>query len=196
MKQKNSLRTYQKKRNFTLTPEPSGKKNVIPYYDNLFVIQHHCASHDHYDFRFVLGGVLKSWAIPKGPSYNPTVKRLAIRTEDHPYAYAFFEGVIPEGEYGGGTVMVWDIGTYKNSNQNSLSLDQALKDGHVEIILQGQKMKGAFALIRTHFAGKEQWLFIKMKDRYASARKNPITGKPQSALTHRTMQQITKAGRP
>src|SRR5579872_5667891 len=151
MAQSKKLKEYRERRDLKRSGEPTGrtvKKSKNPR----FVIQKHDASHLHYDFRLEIGGVLVSWAIPKGPSMNPKIKRLAVRTDDHPLDYATFEGVIPEGEYGAGTVMVWDIGTYKNikeSNGKSVPMSTCLKDGHIEVELDGKKVHGAFAFIRT-----------------------------------------------
>jgi DNA ligase D-like protein (predicted 3'-phosphoesterase) len=155
----------------------------------LFVIQKHSASHLHYDFRLEYNGILLSWAVPKGPSLNPRIKRLAIPTPDHPYDYAHFEGAIPAGSYGAGTVMVWDIGTYRNIKMDDgalVSMKECLRRGTIEIFLKGKKLQGGFALIKT----ARGWLLIKMRDEYASARKNPVTTQNKSALTERTMRQI------
>lgn len=190
-KKKETLSTYRSKRDFTRTPEPSGKtvkKKLTSRKKPIFVVQEHHASHLHYDVRLQIGKVLVSWAVPKGPSLNPTVKRLAVQTEDHPLDYADFEGIIPEG-YGAGTVMVWDIGTYKNLKD--CSMEQSLKDGQIEVELKGQKLEGAFAFVRTNYAGsKKNWLMIKMKDEFASAKKNPVSTQKRSALTDRTMSEI------
>jgi len=194
MAQSKKLKEYRERRDLKRSGEPTGrtvKKSKNPR----FVIQKHDASHLHYDFRLEIGGVLVSWAIPKGPSMNPKIKRLAVRTDDHPLDYATFEGVIPEGEYGAGTVMVWDIGTYKNikeSNGKSVPMSTCLKDGHIEVELDGKKVHGAFAFIRTNFGGKEQWLCIKMRDKYASARANPVNTAKKSALSGRTTREIAK----
>lgn len=160
------LHTYHQKRNLTKTPEPAGKKHPESK-KPIFVVQKHDASHLHYDFRLEIGGVLASWAVPKGPSMNPTDKRLAIRTEDHPLEYATFEGTIPEGNYGAGTVEIWDHGTFeslKKAEDPSQFLATSLKNGQLEIILHGKKLKGSFALVRLKNREKEQWLLIKMKE--------------------------------
>lgn len=188
------LSKYRARRSFDKTAEPRGslrkKKTTKP----LFVIQHHSARSDHYDFRLEIDGILKSWAIPKGPSLDPDIKRLAVETEDHPMEYAHFEGTIPEGEYGAGTVMVWDIGTYDNlKKEYDLSMSDCYEDGKIEVFLRGKKLEGAFALIKTRLSGnKPQWLFFKIKDEYASKKKNPVSTQKKSALTKRTMHQITK----
>ncbi|TET06749.1 DNA ligase [Candidatus Dependentiae bacterium] len=161
----------------------------------LFVVQKHDARQLHYDFRLEVDGVLKSWAIPKGPSMNPAVKRLAVPTDDHPLGYADFEGVIPEGEYGAGIVMVWDIGTYENIKRRSgqiVSMKQCYKDGRIEVFLNGKKLTGGFALIRTVRSKNETpyWLLIKMRDEYASAYRSILARQPKSALTGRTLKQI------
>lgn len=193
---KNSLKIYKKKRNFQKTPEPSPKTKKTAKKNNpLFVIQKHNASHLHYDFRIQINGVLKSWAIPKGPSMDPTIKRLAMPTEDHPIEYAFFEGIIPEGLYGAGTVMVWDIGTFDNIKQKDGKLkpiEKCYEDGEIEIWLNGQKLQGGFVLVRTNFRDKESWLFKKIDDEKASVRKNPVKTKDKSVLTERTTLQIKK----
>ena len=149
------------------------------------MVQKHRASHLHYDFRLEWNGVLLSWAIPKGPSLDPSTKRLAVRTEDHPLDYADFEGVIPEGEYGGGTVMVWDTGTWSPEVSD---VDEALKKGELKFTLNGKKLKGSWVLVRTRGFGRgggESWLLIKHRDKFAS--KRDITQEqPRSALSNRT----------
>lgn len=184
------LKKYQKKRSFKKTSEPSGRIKKTKK-GNLFVIQKHDASHLHYDFRLEVDGVLVSWAIPKGPSTDPDVKHLAVMTEDHPLDYAKFEGVIPEGNYGAGTVMVWDIGTYNNAKEEyGISIQQALKDGKIEVVLHGKKMHGKYALIRTKLHDdKKNWLFFKMKE---DEKVPSIKNKEKSALTNRTLLQIQK----
>jgi bifunctional non-homologous end joining protein LigD len=186
---KKPLQEYHTKRAFTKTPEPYGKKKKQK--GNLFVIQKHAASHLHYDFRLEIDGVLVSWAIPKGPSTNPAEKRLAVMTEDHPMDYADFEGIIPEGNYGAGTVMVWDIGTYTNIKEEyGITMEKALKEGKIEVELHGKKMKGSYALIRTRLHDdKKNWLFFKIND---DQKVPSIKNKEKSALTERTMMQITK----
>lgn len=189
---KDTLKTYYKKRDFSQSPEPkatpSSKKT-----DAIFVIQKHKASHLHYDFRLAFDGVLKSWAVPKGPSLNPSEKRLAVQTEDHPIDYKDFEGVIPEGSYGAGTVMIWDRGTYHNIKKKNGALipfKQCLKDGTIEVFLHGEKIQGGYALVRMGDAHSKQWLLIKMRDEYASTRKNPVNTQNKSVKTGRTMTQI------
>ncbi len=190
-----TLATYQQKRDFTKTSEPEAGKSSEP--DQLrFVIQKHDASRLHYDFRLEMEGVLKSWAVPKGPSTDPTVKRLAMIVEDHPYDYRDFEGIIPQGEYGGGTVIVWDEGTYepiepiKGKAAQQKHLLKQLKDGSVKIVLRGKKLKGEFALVKTHGMGENAWLLIKHKDAYASD--SDITKKDKSVLSGKTIAGMAK----
>lgn len=141
-----SLITYQKRRNFAKTSEPAGKENAASSPQAVFVIQKHQASHLHYDLRLEIDGVLKSWAVPKGVSRNPKDKRLAIVTEDHPLAYKDFAGTIPEGEYGAGTVAIWDRGTYKNLH--SLSMAESFAAGKIQIEFKGKKITGGYTLVR------------------------------------------------
>ena len=147
MSKKDPLQRYREKRNFKVTPEPSDKARRTATAKATFVVQKHDATRLHYDFRLEAEGVLKSWAIPKGPSTDPKDKRLAMPTEDHPMAYGSFEGVIPEGEYGAGPVLVWDSGTYENLSE--LPVPESLRKGHLKFRLNGWKLKGAFALTRT-----------------------------------------------
>ena len=179
-----ALKKYISKRNFKKTPEPSGKKQkstrTVATRRNLtFVVQRHDASHLHYDFRLELDGVLKSWAIPKGPSLNPTDKRLAVQVEDHPLSYGKFEGVIPKGNYGAGTVEIWDNGTYtpdEDTNGNPTAmLRKGLQSGSLKIRLHGKKLKGSFALVRLKDGKDKNWLLIKHRDEFAS------NGKPSPA---------------
>jgi bifunctional non-homologous end joining protein LigD len=164
-----ALSTYNKKRKFGDTPEPAGKSGEKNQFR--FVVQRHDASHLHYDFRLELGAVLKSWAVPKGPSMNPTDKRLAVMVEDHPVSYFSFEGVIPKGNYGAGTVEVWDKGVFfpVDKDLEKISERQALlglKKGELKIFLKGGKLEGGFVLVRLHNDDKN-WLLIKHKDEYA-----------------------------
>ncbi len=180
-----SLNDYKRRRDFRKTPEPTegkGKK------DGFFVVQKHEASRLHYDFRLAVDGVLKSWAVPKGPATDPAEKRLAVRTEDHPLAYAGFEGVIPEGEYGAGTVMVWDRGNYENAKDNE-SIGEGLDKGHISVVLDGEKLKGGYALTKSG-REKDQWLLVKKRDDAADARRNPVSTQPDSVLTGRSLEDI------
>lgn len=161
------------KHGFVARNSYSGENNLGEVMkDPIFVVQKHAASHLHYDFRLGMNGVLKSWAIPKGPSTSSNDKRLAVMVEDHDLGYAEFEGTIPEGQYGAGTVEIWDKGTYKNIQKDgdvSISMEQALKNGKIKIFLYGQKLHGAYALTRMHSATKgaskqDNWLLVKMKD--------------------------------
>ena len=180
----NSLDEYKKKRRFERTPEPEPEERSSKSGDR-FVVQKHRASQLHYDLRLESGGVLKSWAVPKGPSPNPSIKRLAMAVEDHPMAYADFEGVIPEGEYGGGTVMVWDRGTFKPENGD---VEAALEKGELKFTLRGKKLKGVWVLVRTR---GRQWLLIKHRDRYASDVDLGLSA-PTSIVTRRTLAEIAE----
>ena len=194
-----SLTLYKKKRSFKKTPEPEAKKRSQSKSKLRFVVQKHDATQLHYDFRLEMEGVLKSWAVPKGPSLNPDDKRLAMMVEDHPYDYRTFEGTIPEGNYGAGTVMVWDEGTYEaldhekesTKDQEKILLAE-LKKGDVKIVLHGEKLKGAFAVVKMHKGGKDPgenaWLLIKKKDNAASD--IDITKKDKSVKTKRSLSQI------
>jgi len=194
--EKGKLKEYRARRNFTVTDEPSGENVGKSGKESIFVVQRHKSRSEHYDFRLEIDGVLKSWAIPKGPSLDPSKKRLAVPTEDHPLEYAQFEGVIPEGEYGAGPVMVWDIGTYLNIKRDKKdklqSIEKSYEDGRIEIYLEGEKLYGDFALIRTPRTEgeKNMWLFIKIKDEYASSTCDLVAKKTKSALTGKTMSQI------
>jgi len=192
-----SLEKYAEKRDFTKTREPKAGRSKDK--DHLmFVIQKHDASRLHYDFRLEMGGVLKSWAVPKGPSTDPKVKRLAMMVEDHPFDYRNFEGIIPEGEYGGGTVIVWDEGTYepieeiKGKKAQEKHLLEQLKSGSVKIKLHGEKLEGEFALVKTHGMGENGWLLIKHNDKFASDK--DITKKDKSVLSGKTIEAMEKTG--
>jgi DNA ligase D-like protein (predicted 3'-phosphoesterase) len=191
------LKKYMEKRHFGRTPEPSGR-TIHPAGEPLFVVQKHDASHLHYDFRLEVDGVLKSWAVPKGPSTDPKDRRLAVPTEDHPLAYAEFEGVIPEGEYGAGTVLVWDIGTFNNLTEKkgeAIPLDQAVTHGHVKVWLEGAKLKGGYSLTRFRTGKDESWLLVKMDDGEADPTRNPVGEEPQSVLTGRTIEELRQEGK-
>ena len=184
------LNEYDKKRDFGKTAEPQGKARPDAPGEAVFVVQKHKSTRLHYDFRLEVGGVLKSWAIPKGPSLNPSQKRLAVMVEDHPYDYRDFEGVIPEGEYGGGTVMIWDEGTYAVADGDAA---RALEAGVMKFELDGKKLKGTFALVRTRMGGKdENWLLIKGKDGHAGHEGDILQEEPDSARTGRSLEQITE----
>ncbi|HUW32488.1 MAG TPA: DNA polymerase ligase N-terminal domain-containing protein [Planctomycetota bacterium] len=184
------LKDYKTKRDFTRTKEPSGKAKKGKTMQPIFVVQKHQATRLHYDFRLEIDGVLKSWAVPKGPSMNPADKRLAVMVEDHPYDYRDFEGTIPEGEYGAGTVMIWDQGTFEMQEGDAAD---ALERGALKIRLNGKKLRGGFALVRTAMGGKkENWLLIKEKDEFAQAKSNILEDEPDSAASGRTMDEISR----
>jgi DNA ligase D-like protein (predicted 3'-phosphoesterase) len=187
-----SLKKYREKRDFRRTPEPEGGERSASE-EPLFVIQKHHASRLHYDLRLEVDGVLKSWAVPKGPSTDPSQRRLAVPTEDHPLEYADFEDVIPEGEYGGGVMIVWDRGTYRNlqaEKEESRSMAETYEDGHIEIWLEGKKLRGGYVLIRTGKGDDSRWLLIKMKDDQADARRNPTSTEPESVLSGRILEEV------
>jgi DNA ligase D-like protein (predicted 3'-phosphoesterase) len=197
MKKTDSLDIYNSKRDFEVTPEPSG--NTKKHKKNLFVIQRHEATALHYDFRIESEGVLKSWAVPKGPSPDPKIKRLAIPTEDHPMDYADFEGTIPEGYYGGGTVMVWDTGSFKNITKRdgkSISLKKAINEGRFSLWFDGEKVKGGYTFINSQQSqGKsERWYLVKMNDEEAKPGYDLQENHKNSVLSGRTMEEIKKAG--
>src|SRR4029078_11055976 len=180
MKPGSPLQKYNKKRKFSDTPEPVGQISDLKTGTKAFTIQKHRASHLHYDFRLEdENGVLKSWAVPKGPSLDPNIKRLAVLTEDHPYDYLLFEGTIPRGNYGAGTVIVWDHGTYTIDG----TLLEQFKKGKISIELHGQKLRGKFSLVRT--SRENQWLLIKSNDSFASIGTDITIDSPQSVLTGR-----------
>lgn len=159
-----------------------------------FVIQKHGASRLHYDFRIEVDGVLKSWAVPKGPSTDPRVKRLAVPTEDHELNYKEFEGTIPQGEYGAGTVMIWDRGTYRHLSEESdgeqKSISACLDDGELKIWLDGEKIRGGYVLVQTDSGDDERWLLIKMDDEEADARRNPVSTEKLSVFSGRDLEEI------
>jgi DNA ligase D-like protein (predicted 3'-phosphoesterase) len=190
------LKTYQGKRDFRRTPEPRGGRRSARTKPR-FVIHKHDASTLHYDIRIEAGGVLKSWAVPKGPSTDPREKRLAMPTEDHPLEYADFEGTIPEGQYGAGPVIVWDAGTYRNLTERDgeeVPVETAAEDGHVAVWLDGRKLSGGYALTRTGGEKRERWLLVKMKDEGADARRNPVKSQPESVVSGKTMEELAEEG--
>jgi DNA ligase D-like protein (predicted 3'-phosphoesterase) len=154
-----------------------------------FVIQKHAATTLHYDFRLEVDGVLRSWAVPKGPSTDPREKRLAVEVEDHSLAYGDFEGIIGEYSYGAGAVIVWDAGTYRNLDEER-SMADALDAGHARFWLEGQKLRGGWTLHRTRAGAKPQWLLIKRRDEGADARRNPQSTQPESVRSGRTIEQV------
>lgn len=197
MTSRNSLAEYRRKRDFSRTPEPQGGQGDKAG-EARYVVQLHDASTLHYDFRLEVDGVLKSWAIPKGPSTDPHDKRLAVPTEDHPLEYRDFEGVIGDDQYGAGTVLVWDSGTYRNLSERhgkQVPFAKALADGHASFWLDGRKLSGGFALTRIR---PEAWLLVKRDDEHASRTGAPQPNRAKSVRTHRTLKQVAadaKAGR-
>jgi bifunctional non-homologous end joining protein LigD len=189
------LKEYNKKRDFKKTAEP--KAGASKDKDHLiFVVQKHDATRLHYDFRLEMDGVLKSWAVPKGPMLDPKVKHLAMMVEDHPFDYLNFEGIIPEGEYGGGTVIIWDEGTYepiepiKGKKAQEKALLKQLASGQLKIKLHGEKLNGEFALVKTHGMGDNAWLMIKHKDEFATG--EDVTKQDQSVLSGKTIETMAK----
>jgi bifunctional non-homologous end joining protein LigD len=188
------LNKYRKKRNFAATPEPRGAANAGGRGNRslIYVVQKHMASHLHYDFRLEWRGGLLSWAMPKGPSLDPALKHLAVRTEDHPVEYSDFEGVIPTGQYGAGTVMLWDRGTWQ---PESADVDASLREGEIKFTLHGTKLQGSWVLVRTRSFGKNPfrsaWLLIKHRDQYASE-KDVTQEEPRSVASHRLLAEIAR----
>lgn len=193
------LEAYRAKRDFRKTPEPGAGEGRRPSESPLFVVQKHQARALHYDFRLEVDGTLKSWAVPKGPSPDPSVRRLAMPTEDHPMEYANFEGAIPKGEYGAGAVIVWDRGAYRNlrgekaAAEGRATMAKSCEEGMVEIWLEGEKMVGGYALVRT---SQGRWLLIKMKDENAAPGHDLTVELPASVLTGRTLEEVAAAGPP
>jgi len=190
------LEEYRKKRRFGVTSEPKGKAPAPKRSQKklVYVIQKHRATALHYDFRLEWKGVMLSWAVPKGPSLDPAVKRLAMQVEDHPMEYNAFEGIIPEAEYGGGTVMIWDRGYWMPADPN---VDAALKKGEIKFALLGEKLQGEWVLVRTSGRGRGQggskpaWLLIKHKDAYASKR-DVAEEEPRSVESNRLLVEIAR----
>lgn len=199
-----ALRAYREKRRARSTPEPAGRAGGrrpggTPRFPG-FVVQQHDARTRHWDFRIEVDGVLRSWAVPKGPSTDPREKRLAVATEDHPLAYASFEGVIPEGAYGAGSVIVWDRGTYENRSRDEdgapLPIADALARGHATLWLAGEKLRGGWDLVHARLRGDEaSWLLTKRRDEGADARRRPTRSEPRSVLSGRTNAELRAAAR-
>lgn len=185
------LNDYNKKRDFRKTKEPQGKSGKRDG-KLRFVVHHHAAQNDHFDFRLEWEGVMPSWVIPKGPSFDPGDKRLAIKVEDHPLDYRNFEGTIPEDEYGGGTVMIWDEGTWQP--QDDAAAGSGIKEGELKFTLEGERLTGKWVLIKMHGKasnGGKNWLLIKEKDKHAKADAD-LSGYRTSVRTGRTMKEISE----
>jgi DNA ligase D-like protein (predicted 3'-phosphoesterase) len=188
------LEEYRRRRDLSRTPEPAGGRRPSGKRPR-FVVQEHQARSHHFDFRLEVDGVLRSWAVPKGPSTDPRDKRLAVPVEDHPLDYADFEGVIPTGQYGAGAVVVWDRGSYDNLTEEDGApkpAAKALADGHLLIRLHGEKLTGGYALQRVATGEDERWLLIKMRDEAADARRRPTATQPRSVLTGRTVAELIR----
>lgn len=193
MSQALNLEAYRKKRDFSKTSEPPGSGATSSEGKPRYSIQKHRAKRLHYDLRLEVGDVLRSWAIPKGPSLDTKTRRLAVPTEDHPLEYIDFEGMIPEGEYGAGTVIVWDIGTYENTTRAdgaAVPIAEALERGHATFILSGEKLLGGYALTRTGRGKNERWILVKMKDDFARPDLDILEAEPDSALTGRSVDEV------
>ncbi len=192
-----ALTDYRAKRNFDATPEPAGEapqpgEAEATQHFNRWVVQQHAARRMHYDFRLEAGGVLISWAVPKGPSYDPTVKRLAVKVEDHPIDYREFEGVIPHDNYGAGSVIVWDEGTYRNLTERRskpVGVTEAVATGHVSVWLEGQKLRGGWSLTRFG-EGSTSWALVKRKDEYADPTKDVTRDAPASVKSGHTVEEV------
>ena len=196
------LAEYRRKRDFGKTAEPAGTTSAArrkPAGKLAFVIQKHAASHLHFDLRLELDGVMLSWAVPKGPNLDPSVKRLAMQVEDHPIEYNTFEGTIPKGEYGGGTVMLWDRGTYESAGPDGdvAELRRGYEKGDFKFVLHGQRLRGSWVLVRTRRGDERrpQWLLIKHRDEFAQPRTEIVADVVTSVATGRTMEEIA-AGAP
>ena len=192
------LSEYRRKRDFSRTREPEGGAPARPRETLAFVIQKHAARSLHFDLRLELDGVMKSWAVPKGPSLDPAVKRMAIEVEDHPIEYNSFEGTIPEGEYGGGTVMLWDVGSYTYWEDGPDPVER-LREGHArgdfKFELQGTRLRGTWVLVRTRPRGKGKpaWLLIKHRDEAARPGSDIVAEETTSVATGRTMAEIAQS---
>ena len=186
------LKKYRQMRDFGETPEPAGRTKKLAN-GPIFVIQKHAASHLHYDFRLEMEGVLKSWSVPKGPSYDPTIRRLAMMTEDHPYDYASFEGVIPAGNYGAGNVIIWDQGTWEFIEPGDDPV-AALKSGKLTFRMYGRKMFGEWALVKIKGSSKSskgnEWLMLKHRDQFANSEVDVSAVAPRSVVSNKTVEEI------
>jgi len=193
-----ALKEYQDKRKFDQTSEPKGKKKKTDD-ELIIVIQRHAASRLHYDFRLEMDGVLKSWAVPKGPSLDPADKRLAMMVEDHPYDYKDFEGRIPEGNYGAGQVEIWDSGTYEPLEKSDLAPDKEMQkelaSGSIKILMKGKKLKGEFALVKMKNAENNAWLLIKHKDKFAKAPYDAEENTAKNSLVTKYLQEKKSPGK-
>lgn len=188
-----ALEKYQRMRDFGQTPEPSGRrKSSKKRKATTFVVQKHRASHLHYDFRLEIEGVLKSWAVPKGPSYDPGVRRLAMMTEDHPYEYGSFEGVIPAGNYGAGNVIIWDQGEWEFLGPGS-DPAAALKEGKLTFRLEGRKLHGEWALVRIARGKGNEWLLLKHRDEWASSEVDVTSVAPLSVVSGLSVEDVDPA---
>lgn len=191
------LERYRTRRDLEASPEPPGEVHS-PSQRPIFVVQQHDASTMHYDLRLEADGVLLSWAVPKGPSTDPRDKQLAVHTEDHPLDYADFEGRIPQDDYGGGTVIVWDIGPYRNLSTDDDGEERSVRDaadhGHIKVWLEGHKLTGGYVLTHAKLGGDEDnWLLIKVDDEAADARRNPTSTQPRSVRSERTIEEVAAA---
>jgi bifunctional non-homologous end joining protein LigD len=195
------LGEYRRKRNFERTAEPRGGRRKAAR-ALAYVIQKHAASHLHFDLRLELDGVMKSWAVPKGPSLDPAVKRLAMQVEDHPIEYNLFEGTIPQGEYGGGTVMIWDRGSYSYGGDDEVDpvegLRQGYRRGDFKFVLRGRRLTGSWVLVRTRRGDprRPQWLLIKHRDEAAESGSDVVEEYQSSVATGRTMSEIAAGRKP
>jgi DNA ligase D-like protein (predicted 3'-phosphoesterase) len=190
---KDPLNEYRRRRDRRKTPEPAGRRGRARRGKPRFVIQQHDATSMHWDFRLEAAGVLKSWAVPKGPSTDPRERHLAMPTEDHPLEYADFEGVIPEGEYGAGPVIVWDTGTFRNLTERDgreVPVEDAVDAGHVKVFLEGEKLRGGYALTRIGKGKKPRWILVKLKDEHADARRNPVRSQSASVTSGKTIEEL------
>jgi bifunctional non-homologous end joining protein LigD len=195
MPRKKPLTEYRRKRNFAKTAEPAGATTRRGGKRLRFVVQKHDATNLHFDLRLELDGVMKSWAVPKGPSYDPTVRRLAMEVEDHPIEYNSFEGTIPEGEYGGGTVMLWDRGTYAPEDGGGANTVRAgYEEGDLKIVFRGKRLMGGWVLVRTRPdpRGRARWLLIKHRDELATSDLDVVAEAMTSVTTGRTMDEIAE----